>query len=465
MKKLLRTLAGVLAVSLLASFAGCSKEKTQTPDSQSNDTVSNPEAVETTESNASASGDPDTIYWLADYDLNPAANSERSTALSLFEEQYHGKIVWVPCNADECYDVLVQRRNSGEPVDMLPFQTNAMPDGISRELFSPLDEYLDLNDSVWDGMRNAIDMFAYDGKHYVVPYSVSDPLLLTYSRKLCQENGLEDPYSLYSQGKWDWDAMFDLMLQFKSQNSEHYGIAGWFEQGLLHSTGQSVISFDGTQFQNNIMDEEIGQAEELLSDLAARGLYDKTWYNNYPTSGNVLFYAMGDWSLPASNAKNPDADIMVVPFPKSPRVSDQFYCGNYDAKMLAYDSDKGALVASYILCERNAAAKDEYRASAKEKALAKTTNILGETTGFVTGEQYDVIDDYKLHSKPIYEFGLGMGGVTMYTHGMYTYETRGVMNNILDGLLTYPDTGDTWENLRDSLSPLIDQELGEYNLQ
>jgi multiple sugar transport system substrate-binding protein len=174
---------------------------------------------------------------------------------------------------------------------------------------------------------------------------------------------------------------------------------------------------------------------------------------------------MGEWSLAASNAKNPDADIMTVPFPMSPRVGKQYYCGNYDCKMLACDSKKGSLVASYLLCERTAATKDEYRQSAKAQALAETKNILGETTGFVTEEQYDAIQAYKEMALPIYEFGLGMGGVTMYTHGMYTYETRGVMNNILDGLLTYPDTGDTWETLSSSLSPLIDQELGEYNLQ
>ena len=464
MKKLLRALTGVLALSLLASLAGCSKEKTN-PDSTDPTTDEIPVTETDSPADDPAAADSDTIYWLADYDLNPAAGSERSTALSLFEEQYHGKIVWVPCAAGECYDMLTQRLHSGDPVDMVPFQVDAMPDGISRELFSPLDEYLDLNDSIWDGMRGAIGMFAYDGKHYAVPYAVSDPLLLTYSRKACSENGLEDPYTLYTQGKWNWDTMLDMMQTFRNKGADRFGIAGWFEQGLLHSTGQSVIAFDGTQFINNIEHPEIAEAEELLSDIAARGLYDTNWYNNYPTSGNVLFYAMGDWSLPASNAKNPDADIMVVPFPMSPRVGKQYYSGNYDVKMLACDSQKGSLVASYILCERTAALKDEYRASVKAQALAGTKNILGETTGFVTEEQYGVIEQYKQDALPIYEFGLGMGGVTMYTHGMYTYETRGVMNNILDGLLTYPDTGDTWETLRDSLSPLIDQELGEYNLQ
>ena len=465
MKKLVRALAGVLAMSLLTAAVGCSKDNTDN-DSQSAETETAPvsENEQPGDENAS-SADPDAIYWLADHDLNPAAGSERSTALSLFEEQYHGKVIWIPCTADNCYDVLAQRLYSGDPVDMVPFKNNAMPDGVSRELFDPLDDYMDLTDSVWDGMRDAIDMFVYDGKHYIIPYSVSDPTVLIYSRKLCKENGLEDPYSLWQQGSWNWDKWMGMMEQFRSADAEHYGIAGWFEQALLHSTGNSVVAFNGTEFINNIEADGLASAEELLSDIAAKGLYDKTWYNYYPTDGNVLFYAMGDWALAQSNAKNPDADIMVVPFPNAPGVSEQYYAGTYDAKLLASDSKKGSLVASYILCERMAASKDEYTQAARAQALAETKNVLGESEGCQTAEQYDAIAQYKQTAKPIYEFGIGMGGITMYTHGMYTYETRGVMNNIQDGLLIYPDTGDTWEILRDSLSPLIDQELGEYNLQ
>ena len=190
MKKLARLLAGVLCFSMLITAAGC-KDKHQdtsssTPDSES---LSDSTAEVTVETEAVI--DPNTIYWVADYDLNPAPGQERSTALALFEQQYNAKVEWVQANAENKYDILMQRVNSSEPVDMFPFDLNTMPDGVSRELFDPLDDYLDLKDPIWDDMRGAIDMFAYSGKHYIVPYSVSDPLLITYSRKLCKENGLD----------------------------------------------------------------------------------------------------------------------------------------------------------------------------------------------------------------------------------------------------------------------------------
>ncbi|MCR5718002.1 MAG: extracellular solute-binding protein [Oscillospiraceae bacterium] len=464
MKKLTRLLAGVLCLAMLTTAAGCNKEKHTSPDSSATETADVSAEVSQETGETALTIDPNTIYWVADYDLNPAAGQEQSTALAMFEKQYNAKVEWIPATAENKYDILMQRVNTSEPVDMFPFDINTMPDGVSRELFDPLDDYMDLNDSVWDGVRDAIDMFAYAGKHYVVPYSVSDPLVLTYSRKLCKENGFDDPYTLYQQGKWDWNTMMDMMKQFADKESGNYGIAGWFASGLLHSSGQAVIGFDGNQFTNNIEHAEIGAAEGVLADIAKQGLYDATWYNHYPTSNKVLFYSMGDWALGASNAKNPDADIMVVPFPKSPNISEYYYSGGYNAKMLAADSEKGALVASYILCERMAAVNEEYQKTAKQEALTPVKNSLGETVGVVTEEQYDAIQQYQDSAKPLYEFGLGMGGM-MYTNGAYTYETRGIMNNIFDGLLLYPDTGDTWEDLRDTLSPLIDMELDEYNLQ
>ena len=464
MKKLARALAAILTLSVLAVSVGCAKDDTDSGNTIETDTTTDAHLETNPVGKVITKAEPNEIYWIADYDLNPSAGNERSSALALFEDQYNGKIIWVPCDKTNKYDVLLTRLNSEDPVDMIPFDVDAMPDGVSRELFDPLDDHLDLSDAAWDNMRDAIDMFAYGDKHYVVPYSVSDPLMLTYSRKLCKENGLDDPYTLYQQGSWDWNKLSEMMEAFTAGGSDRYGIAGWFEQGLLHSTGQTVVSFDGTQFINNIENDQIAAAEEFLYDMAQKGLYDSTWYNNYPTEGNVLFYAMSDWALGASNAKNPDADIMVVPFPKAPGAADYYYCGNYNAMMLARDSAKGDLVASYILCERTAAMSAECQGKIKEQLLAGTKNSLGDTESFVTEEQYNVVEAYKSSAKPIYEFGLGMGGM-MYSNGMYTYETRGIMNNIINGLLKYPETGDTWDNLRDSLSPLVDAALSEYNLQ
>ena len=51
----------------------------------------------------------------------------------------------------------------------------------------------------------------------------------------------------------------------------------------------------------------------------------------------------------------------------------------------------------------------------------------------------------------------------MYGDGEYTYETRGIMNNLMDALLSYPDSVDSWAVLRANWSAAIDDVLKTYN--
>ena len=61
-----------------------------------------------------------------------------------------------------------------------------MPNGVTKEQYQPLDDYLDLSDDIWSDMSDVIEMFKYKDKHYVVPYCLSDPLLITFNRSLCE---------------------------------------------------------------------------------------------------------------------------------------------------------------------------------------------------------------------------------------------------------------------------------------
>lgn len=462
MKKMIRILAGVLSISMLLSAAGCATEQAETSSHyKEQDEVSIAEAeVENADDLAG-----ETIYWLATYDINPTNNNDRSVALTLFEDQFHGKVEWIQCTSEDKFDTLTNRILGGDPVDMFPYEWDALPNGVYKDQYQPLDDYIDLDDEMWDGMRDAIDMYEYNGKHYVVPYAISDPLLITYSRQMCDENGLDDPYELYQDGEWDWDAFMEMMKKFVANgdgSTERYGIAGWFGQAMVQSTGKTIINFDGKQFTNNISDPDIEAAENLMAEMHSLNLYDPNWYSYFPDAGNILFYGMADWSLNGSNANNPDADIMVVPFPKSPDADEYYLCGNYAAKMLVKNSTKGKAVGTYIMCERLAEITPEYQQAAKEKALIVEKSASGVTLGYRTEEQYDAIMQYKEDTTTVFDFGYGMGK-TMYGDGEYTYETRGIMNNLMDALLSYPDSVDSWPVLRDNWTAAIDDVLKTYN--
>ncbi len=458
-------LAGLLSMTLLLSATACDGESAEDNShykSEDDVTISAPADDQQGGMDKDISGQ--SIYWLATYDLNPQNNQDRSVALTLFEDVYGGKVEWIQCTSDDKFDVLTNRILGGDPVDMFPYEWDALPNGVYKDQYQPLDDYLDLEDEIWDDMREEIDMFAYNGKHYVVPYAIADPLLITYSRNMCQENGLDDPYELYQDGEWDWDAFMEMMKAYVAGgdgSTQRYGIAGWFGQAMVQSTGQTIVKFDGSQFTNNIYDPQIEAAEGLMEEMRSLQLYDANWYANFPDTGNVLFYGMADWSLGASNAKNPDADLMVVPFPKDPDADEYYLCANFGAKMLVKNSDKGDAVATYIYCERLAETQDEYVQAAKEKALIEEKSASGMLLSFKTEEQYDAIMEYKADTTPVFDFGYGMGS-TMYGEGEYTYETRGIMNNLMDGILKYDDV-DSWAVLRDNWSAAIDDVLETYN--
>lgn len=467
MNKIKSIITAAAAVSMAAAAFSCSGSKSTSSEvigvyNRSDEiSVSADNEDENSARNIDISGQ--TITWLADYDLNPQNNRERSTALSLFEDVYGAKVNFVPTNSEEKFTKLASMILAGEEVDMFPYEQGEFPDGVVKGRYQPLDPYFDvlgMDEGIWDDMTGVIDMFQYNGEHYVVPYAVSDPLIIIYSRKMMKEADLDDPYKLYLDGKWDWDKCMSMMESFVSGGQSRYGINGWFGQAVIQSTGHTVVNYDGGKFSNNIDDPEIEKAELFMRKIAEKNLYNPEWTGCFPTNGSTLFYAMGSWSLGVSNAKNKDADLMAVPFPKSPDADKNYISCNFSAKMLVKNSQKGEAVAAYIKCERLAAIQEEYKEIAKKKALEVKKSSSGAKESFVTEEQYDAVQSFldPENSVPVFDFGYGMGE-KMYGDGDYTYETRGVMDNLTTVMLE----GGDWKSLRGDMSEIIDDEVKKFN--
>ncbi len=475
MNKIRKVLAGLAAMSLtMSSVVSCQNKESSSSEDNSRYKTEDEFSVDANEEEVKGENSVDisgqTITWLADYDLNPQNNQDRSVALSLFEDVYGAKVNYVQTSSTEKYNKLASMILSGDEVDMFPYEWNAVPNGVAKDQYQPLDPYFDImgvNEGLWDDMEDVIDMFEYNGSHYVMPYIISDPLLITYSRDLMKSAGLEDPYELYLDGEWDWDAMMDMMESFVSGAAEgqtRYGINGWFGQAIIQSTGHTIVNYDDGVFSNNINDPEIEKAELLMQEIASKKLYDPEWIGYFPDDKSTLFFAMADWALGASNSKNPDADLMIVPFPKAPDADDNYLCCNFAARMLVKGSQKGEAVAAYIKCERLAATQEEYRELEKQKALIVQKTAAGNVRSFVTEEQYDALQSYLDPSNmtPMFDFGYGMGE-RMYGDGDYTYETRGVMNNLTTALLEGNEAVDSWAALRDAWTGVIDEEVKRFN--
>ncbi len=458
LKKLSAVCIAVAAV--LSSAVSCSsKNKTEEAAPQAD--VQDTTAADTSSSESSSSKPKGSmeIVWLSDYDLNPVNGNARSTALALFEDVYGGKINYIHTSVKDRFNTLDSMLAAGEKVDMFPYEADVFPQGVISERFDALDPYYEdmgMDEGLWDDMSDVIKAFEYKGQHYVIPYSLSEPFLLTYSRKLMQNEGIDDPYALYKAGNWNWDTFMQMMDKFiaNQPDAQRYGINGWFGEAALCSANATAVKYDGSSFTNNINSTELEKAENFMHDIAAKGLYSNTWKGNFPSDFNTLFYAMDDWALADSNKANPEADLMAVPFPKAPDADKYYGSCKFNARMLVKNSSCGSAVAAYIKCERIAATDEKLRAAAKEAALKQN----------ITAEQYDAIQEYlsPANITPVFDFGCGMGE-KMYGAGNYNYESRGVIDNLTSVLLEGGAPVDSWEALRGAMSGIIDGEIAKYN--
>lgn len=482
MENIKRIFAFLLSVSALSAVVSCSKKNPE-PEESSESSVTASEPVIT---GGSVKGQ--TIYWMADYDINPGEGEERSTALALFEDVYGGKVEYIPAPAGELTTALAERINAGEPVDMVPYEPTAFPYGTtsSVKLYQRLDGFydtLEADTDLWSDMSSIIEDFSINGAHYVLPYSLSAPHLITYSRKIMESEGLEDPKELWEKGEWNWDTMTDMINKFLEktpEGAERFGIGGFVGQAVLGSTGHTVITLENGTFRNNISDAEIEKAENYLGGISGNNLYRHETADYFPDNHSTLFLAMPDWSLGLSNKKNPDMDLMAVPFPNAPGADQKYITCDFNAKMLAFNSVQGEAVATYIKCERLVAASEKYREEAKKMTVGEAKD------GFLTEEQYDAVQEYLDTSVtvPVVDFSYGAGS-RMFSKGGSTVETRGVMNNLESSMLEQlpapvqpetqsseegqqtPAAGPTeevsWNALKNAVSKIIDEELAALN--
>ena len=115
MNRILKSFAGITTVLVtLCTSVSCNKKSS---DKKSSADIPPETTVSTTEP---VTEDPDkmTITWLGDFDLNPAPGSPRSTALSLFEDQYGGKINYIRSTPGENISILDSMTASGEELDI-----------------------------------------------------------------------------------------------------------------------------------------------------------------------------------------------------------------------------------------------------------------------------------------------------------------------------------------------------------
>ena len=462
MKNLKRIFAALMAFGISLTLIGCQKGS----DSSYDEAIAVPTADEI---EAIPEGAEKTLDWCSYYDLNPSSNSEEKyTNVSLFEDK-GGKINYISCGGSvNKYNKLSELILANTPPDIFPYeQKMTFPIGVIKERYQPVDSVVNFNSPLWADVKDTADQFTLNGKHYVAPISFGTLSTLTYDLDVIEEEGLDDPYELYQEGKWDWNAFYDIMKQYKENaegDEERYGINGWYHPFFFQSTGQTIIKKDPKtgKYVNNIKNPDLERAAEFLYKLTKEGLDNASWIGDAAAAfeRDTLFYAMGPWaSTGGPHTPKQGERWGVVPIPRDPNSDVQYTSLDIGAYMWVKGSTKKEAIKCWYECSKLAATANEYKEISKKKFFVDNPNW-SEEAYQVTYE--DVISD---KFTKIIDPGYGISTILSDDDAATNLTKEAVIAYLYSSVRKFDDSGTqmTWTQLREKYSSTIDSELKKFN--
>lgn len=464
MNKIKRVLMGVTAVAMSLSFAACSNSSTEEESSQEDVVkVSNAENIAPI-----AEGEENTLTWMANYDLNPSRGAEKSVGLNLFEQK-GGKIEWSRVTSSNQYTKLGAAVTSGKDVpDLFVYSALAFPCQVIQGFYQPLDDIIDFDTPLWKDVKDTADQYSLAGKHYVAPIEYYPSTYIFYDKDVISENGLDDPIDLYDEGKWDFDAMDELMSEYVKaapSGEERYGINGFYAPQFVQQTGETlVMTDDNVTYRSNLDSAKIAKAEERLYNWRKQGYVEVNWIQNAGEAfnKNILFYAMGDWAATGTGGPTKNDNWGIVPMPADPDYEGDkpITSASMNSFMWVKGSEKTDAVRAFYECYRVAQTDTDYLKNAKDKWL--------EDNPYWTEEDYDLMKEVSNpnNNLMIFEPSYGVSAL-MGDDNSGFMAGQSLTNWLYRSTSGIDEQGETytWTQTKEKFSATVDTEVQKINKQ
>ncbi len=430
------------------------------------------------------SGNAGTVKYLGYYDITVDQKGEQQ--VNIFEsETYGGTIEWISAAFGEAYfEKLATLIAADDSPDLLTYELEAFPFGVSKNMYEPLDDHLNIDDPIWAEMRDLIDSFEYRGKHYYFPHRIVTSYALNYNRKTIADAGLDDPFDLYMNGEWTWDAWRQLMLDFCNLSDENIGYycTDNTVNAFVNTTGVVVVDLlpDGT-IVNNLQHPDVTRAVEFMEEMGRNGLLYPTshphgdWVSPQvfsTVSDKILFLGLEpEWTYIActENIQNPTgvdndihdtiSDFGFVPYPRDPKA-DAYYqassCFGYMVPRGAKNID-GAI--DFIMCNRL------YETDENIKQQIRNDHVSPTKITYTAGK-YEGMQKWQMTwDEQVYDLYIEMKDPTKFNfsfddvYGFNSELSSDLIGNTLNEIMF---NAGSWTQLSSQISPAVEAILDEY---
>ncbi len=195
---------------------------------------------------------------------------------SAFKRLYGATIDWQYVSWADYASTFTTRCMANNPPDVFTSRNEDYPIMIYKGLCQQLDGKFDFTTPLWKDVKARNDMYKYDDKMFSVVTSAWVGRYIWYNKNILVNEGQPDPQVLYSQGKWDWDALINIGKAVtkdtnKSGQINQFGLSSnapaIIGGVLLCSYGVDMVKVVSGRYTLNFDDPKVAEAMSLLYDI------------------------------------------------------------------------------------------------------------------------------------------------------------------------------------------------------
>ena len=277
--------------------------------------------------------------------------SEAARVFASFEEKYGIKVELVSINQKEYVTKVAGLIASNASPDIV-VNNGKTPSVYS--LLQPLNEVssVNLKDEFWDS--TVLELNKHNDNYYLLNSKYSPQnyrSVVTYNKKLFEDNGFKSPAEFYEEGNWTLDTMEECATRIARLGSDYVGLSAK-PDNFAQIFGTNLIEYKDGKYVNNSNDDTLQKAYKKAIAMQEKNIYtykNMWWKFNQNVVGMEIY---DDWILRANGAYaqygvDPD-NVGYVPLPKLSKDSEQI-CNLANRSYGICKGSKNAEAAGYFL--------------------------------------------------------------------------------------------------------------------
>jgi multiple sugar transport system substrate-binding protein len=177
-------------------------------------------------------------------------SDDEAQHIAAFEKATGAKVDFVNRFSWEVYEPdLVKAIASGEGPDICYFMSEVIPAWVMKGFLTPVSDYIDFEKVTMELGLGTKEFYTFNGMLYTIPDFHEGSSKMYFRRDIFANASLKNPYELWLDGEWTWDAFVRLAQAVKQDidgDGEYdiWGYYSWQWEQLLYSNGANHIKWD-----------------------------------------------------------------------------------------------------------------------------------------------------------------------------------------------------------------------------